>query len=379
VRVLVISGLFLFVGFVTLTGQAPIPIRARSRPPLATDAGSRPIGRIITITPPLGLPPVPVPDDNPLTAETVDLGRRLFFEKSFSIDGTVSCATCHIPGAGGADPDRFSEGVDGQLGRRNAPTVFNAAYNPTQFWDGRASSLEQQAEGPVQNPVEMAHSLIGVERRLAANPTYVRLFELAFGPGRITFTMVEKSIASYERTLLSGNSAFDRYFYGGDKTAMNESAIRGLAWFTTIPLDQPSCANCHRIFPDSATFAEARFHNTGVAWDPLTGTLKDIGRGAFSSNRLDQGAFRTPTLRNIALTAPYMHDGSMKTLEEVLDFYFKGGVHNPFISGALPGHVDGEPLTVPADQVPQAKRDIIEFMKALTGNIPANASAPGVN
>jgi cytochrome c peroxidase len=317
-----------------------------------------------------------VPDDNPLTAETVALGRRLFFDKRFSMDNSTSCASCHDPNAGGADPNRVSVGVNGQLGSRNAPTVFNAAYNPTQFWDGRASSLEQQAEGPVQNPVEMAHSLVGVERRLASDPAYVRDFELAFGPGRITYSMVEKSISAYERTLLSGNSAFDRYFYGGDKTAMNESAIRGLGWFTTIPLDQPSCANCHRIFPTSATFAEERFHNTGGAWDPLTGTLKDIGRGAFSSNRLDQGAFRTPTLRNIALTAPYMHDGSMKTLEEVLDFYFQGGVHNPFISGALPGHVDGEPLTVPAAEVPQAKRDIIEFMKALTGNVPANAFAP---
>ena len=359
-----------------MTGQAPVPLRARSRPPVAADASSRPIGRIISITPPLGLPPVPVPDDNPLTAETVELGRRLFFEKRFSLDGTVSCASCHDPKAGGADPSQFSIGVGGQVGGRNAPPVFNSAYNATQFWDGRASSLEQQAEGPVQNPVEMAHSLVGVERRLASDPTYIRLFELAFGPGRITYTMVERSIASYERTLLSGNSAFDRYFYGGDKTAMNESAIRGLKWFTTIPLDQPSCANCHRIFPDGATFAEARFHNTGVAWDPVKGVLKDLGRAAIDGLRQNSGAFRTSSLRNIALTAPYMHDGSMKTLDEVLNFYFQGGVHNPFISGALPGHVDGEPLTIPEADVPQAKRDLIEFLKALTGQVPPNAFAP---
>jgi cytochrome c peroxidase len=362
--------------WVVLSGQAPLPLRARSRVAVEPDAGAMPIGRVITIKPPLGLPPVPVPADNPVTQETVDLGHRLFFDTRLSLDNTVACASCHLPNVAGASSEQFARGVGRQLGTRNVPSVFNAAYNATQFWDGRATSLEQQVEGPVENPVEMAHSITGVERRLAGDPSYVRLFEAAFGPGRITRTMIGKSIAAYERTLLSGNSPFDRYYYGGDKKALSASAIRGLKLFTTIPLDQPSCANCHRIFPNGATLAEARFHNTGVAWDTNTRTVKDPGRAAITGKPQDSGAFRTPTLRNVALTAPYMHDGSMKTLEEVVDFYFKGGVHNPYISGALPGHFDELALTIPEADRPQAKADLIEFMKSLTGETPANAGPP---
>ena len=359
----------------SLAGEAPIPIRARTRAAQA-EASPKPIGKPLVVKAPLGLPPVPVPPDNPITTETVELGRKLFFEKRFSLDGTVSCSSCHDPNKGGADPRQFSEGMNKQVGNRNAPTVFNAAYNPTQFLDGRAATLEEQAEGPVQNPVEMSHTLIGVERRLAADPEYIKLFEKAFGPGRITYKMAAKAIAAYERMLVSGNSPFDRYYYGGDKKAMNASAIRGLKLFTTIPLDTPACGNCHRIGPESATFAEPRFHNTGVAWDPEKGELKDPGRSAISGNRQDKGAFRTPTLRNIALTAPYMHDGSMKTLEDVVDFYLKGGVHNPFISGALPGHAEEEPVNIPEAEKPQVKKDLVEFMKALTGDLPPLAQPP---
>ena len=167
-------------------GDDAIPVRARSRgtgiPP---PRPALPIGQPIIIKPPLGLPPVPVPKDNPITEETVFLGRKLFFDKLFSRDNTVACASCHDPRYGFADPRRVSEGVNGLKGTRNAPTVLNAAYNEILFWDGRAPTLEAQAAGPVDNPVELAHSLVGVERKLAGLPDYVDLFEKAWGPGRI--------------------------------------------------------------------------------------------------------------------------------------------------------------------------------------------------
>jgi cytochrome c peroxidase len=354
--------------------QSTIPFRARTKPNAEPPARRAfPIGRPMTIPTPLGLPPVPIPADNPPTAETVALGHRLFFDKIFSRDNTVSCASCHDPKAGGADPRQFSEGVDGLKGNRNAPAIFNAAYNDTQFWDGRAVSLEHQAEGPVGNPVEFAHSLSGVVRKLMGNPVYVDLFAKAWGPGPITYEMVAKSIASYERTLVSGNSPFDRYQYGGDRTAMSESAIRGLRLFLDPSLKAANCISCHRIDEKFATFAEERFHNTGVAWDPRRGILMDMGRWAIVQRIRWQGAFRTPTLRNITLTGPYMHDGSMKTLEEVIDFYFEGGRPNPWISNDMPD--PGLP-DIPRDQQPQAKRDLVEFMKHLNGEVPALAGPP---
>jgi len=328
----------------------------------------------VEIKPPLGLPPVPVPPDNPPTAETIALGRKLFFDKRLSADGTVACSSCHDPKYAMSDPNRFSSGIQDRKGTRNAPPVFNAAYLFTQFWDGRAMSLEHQARGPVQNPIEMAHSLPGVERRLAADPKYVALFAQAFGPGRITFEMVEKSIATYERTLLSGNSPFDRYYYGGDKKAMSPAAIRGLNLFLDITLDGPNCVSCHRIEPNYATFTEVRFHNTGVAFVPSTGAFTDIGREKISGHQKDRGAFKVPTLRNIALTSPYMHNGSMTTLEETVQFYFDGGRANPHLSGVVP-HAGVH--NIPRDKQAQAKADLVEFMKALTGETPPLASPPG--
>ncbi|MEZ5357133.1 MAG: cytochrome c peroxidase, partial [Bryobacteraceae bacterium] len=251
--------------------------------------------------------------------------------------------------------------------------VVNAVYSFSFFWDGRSLSLEQQARGPVQNPVEMAHSLEGVGRKLAADPTYVRMFERAFGPGAIVFDMVAKSIASYERTLISGNSPFDRYYYGKDQTAMNESAIRGLKQFLDATLDGPNCVSCHRIEPEHAIFTEVRFHNTGVAVDTATGAIRDRGRFLVTNAQKDLGAFKVPTLRNIALTAPYMHDGSMTTLEEVVRFYFQGGRPNPQLSGVMP-HAPLHHL--PPESQPQAVIDLVEFMKALTGEPPPLGSPP---
>lgn len=328
-----------------------------------------PIGKPVQIPVPLGLPPLTIPADNPPTAETIALGRKLFNERMFSRDGSVSCSSCHDPKTGFSDGRQFSLGYKDQEGGRQSMSLLNAAYHFTQFWDGRALSLEQQAEFPVRDPKEMAHSLIGVERRLAANPEYVRLFAQAWGPGPITYEMVAKSLATFERTLLSGNSAFDRYYYGRDKTALSASAIRGLELFKDFTLDGPNCISCHRIEEKFATFTEVRFHNTGVSVDPATGELRDLGRFQVTGDKKDQGAFKVLTLRNVALTAPYMHDGSMKTLEEVVDFYFGGGRKNPYLSGVVP-HA-GVP-NIPADKRDQARADLVAFMKALTGEMPAN-------
>ncbi|MEZ5400701.1 MAG: cytochrome c peroxidase [Bryobacteraceae bacterium] len=358
-----------------ILAQSAIPIRARSR----NQAPSRvrpafPIGVPIEIKAPLGLPPVPIPADNPPTRETVALGRKLFFDPIFSRDNSISCASCHDPNAGFADPRTVSLGVGGLRGTRNAPTVLNSAYNEFQFWDGRAASLEEQAEGPVQNPVEFVHSLAGVERKLAANAEYVRLFEEAWGTGKITYEMVGKSLASFERTLVSGNSPFDRYYYGGDENAISESAKRGLRFFLNPSLKAANCISCHRIDTHFATFTEARFHNTGVAVDPVTRAILDPGRVAIDGNQRLTGAFRTMTLRDIALTAPYMHDGSISTLEEVVDFYFQSGRANPFLSNDMPrvGLTD-----IPAGEQPQAKKDLVEFLKTLTGDVPPDSGPPG--
>ncbi len=359
--------------------QNDIPPRARSyREPLAKRAKVFPIGKPVAIPAPLGLPPVPIPPDNPPTADTIALGRKLFFDKILSRDNTIACASCHDPKAGMADPRQFSLGVGEAKGTRNAPTVINAVYNNTQFWDGRAVSLEAQAEMPVPNDVEMQHSLVGVERRLNADPAYRALFEKAWGPGPITYEMAAKSIASYERALVAGNSPFDRYRYGGDKTAMNASAVRGMKLFMNPSLNGPSCISCHRIDEKYATFTDARFHNTGVAWNAETQQMTDQGRQAIHPNergRQTIGAFKPPTLRNIALTAPYMHNGSMKTLEEVVDFYFEGGRKNPSLSQDAP-RLPFEASIVAPGQEAQAKRDIVEFLKALTSPLPALASAP---
>lgn len=366
--------------FVLLCLVAPIafpqdiPIRARTRA-LEGQTVRRvfPTGKPIAIKAPLGLPPVPIPADNPPTEETVFLGRKLFFDKLFSRDNKVSCASCHDPKFGFADPRPVSLGFNDLKGTRNAPTVLNSAYSETQFWDGRAATLEEQAAGPVPNPVEFAHSLAGVVRKLSADPAYVDLFAKAWGAGPISYDMVAKSIASYERTLVSGNSAFDRYKYGGDKTAMNESAIRGLAFYLNPSLESANCVTCHRIDEKWSTFTEARFHNTGVAFDPETRTILDFGRNAITGNPRLVGAFRSVTLRNIALTAPYMHDGSIKTLEETVEFYFKGGRPNPYISNCMPA--PGVP-DIPKEIQPQAVKDLTEFMKHLTGDMPPNAVPP---
>jgi cytochrome c peroxidase len=292
-----------------------------------------------------------IPPDNPLTEEKIRLGKRLFFEKSLSQDSTISCASCHIPEKGFADPNRFSTGVGGKKGGRQAPPAFNRVFSAAQFWDGRAKSLEDQALGPVQNPVEMGMpSMDVVVERLQKDPSYTADFKATFPPdGAITADNVAKAIASFERTILSGNSPFDR-FSAGDKSAMSEAAQRGLKLFRDEK--KGNCETCHASF----NFTDENYNNLGVGMD-----AKKPDMGRYEVTKLDghQGAFKTPTLREVANTAPYMHDGAEKTLEEVIAFYNKGGRRNKWLSTKM------KPLNLTKEE----QADLVEFLKALSGDL----------
>jgi cytochrome c peroxidase len=327
---------------------------------------SRPIGTAIAVNAPLGLPPLIVPEDNPLTAESIALGRRLYFEKQLSSDNTFSCGSCHSPYIRFADGLKVASGVSGQQGARNTPTVLNAAYHLTQFWDGRATSLEHQAGFPIANSKEMNLPHEACVTKLSAIPSYKNEFAKAFGPGPITMDKIQKAIASFERTLLSGNAPFDRYQYGGEKQSLSASAIRGLAIFTDK--QRGNCVTCHTIGEQFALFTDNKFHNLGTGLD-ASGELKDVGRFAQTNVEADRGAFRTPSLRNVANTAPYMHDGSLKTLTEVIDFYIGGGSSNPQLDPEI------KPLKLSA----QDRADLIAFLESLTGELPANAEPPGAD
>ncbi len=324
---------------------------------------SKPNGTAVRIEAPLGLPRAETPSDNPPTVETVALGRKLFYETKLSADGSVACASCHDPAAGFADPRRVSVGVGGKLGTRNAPTILNAAYSPVQFWDGRAKTLEEQAGGPIENPVEMNMPHDACVAKLGSNSTYVKLFEAAFGPGPISMEMVGKAIASFERTLLSGNSPFDRYFFGGDLKAISPAAIRGLEIFNNAK--KGNCSVCHKIGEQNAPFTDGKFHNIGVGIG-TDGELTDLGRYEQTKDERDKGAFKTPTLRNITQTGPYMHDGKQATLKEVVDFYVGGGTSNQYLDKEI------KELKLSG----QERADLVAFMETLTGEMPANSGPP---
>jgi len=335
---------------------------------------------------PLGLPPVPVPADNPITPEKVTLGDKLFHDKRFSTTGEVSCSTCHDREKGFTDNLPVSEGIEKLKGTRNAPTVINSAYLTTQFWDGREPTLESQSAQPFLNPVEMGlKSHDPILKIVRTDPEYVELFKQAFGKSgdKVTMKEVEQAIGVFERTLVGGNSPFDRYYYGGDKTAMSLAAIRGLDIF----INQGRCVSCHVIEQTQALFTDNRFHMIGVAahqmpkdLDELSAAVDDVkkkgtdiavlsnqktsslGRYAVTRDLTDIGAFKTSTIRNIALTAPYMHDGSLKTLEEVVQFYNNGGRLKE--TDPLPELLSGgiRPLNLTEKQ----QADLVEFLKALT-------------
>lgn len=287
-----------------------------------------------------------IPAANPLTPEKIDLGRLLYFDPRLSADGTISCATCHDPAKGWTDQVRFSTGIKGQMGVRNSPTVINSTYMGLQFWDGREASLEDQAGGPLVNPVEMGNKTLNeVANKVRAIAGYQPYFEKAFGEGP-TKDNIPKAIASFERTVLSGNSRYDRYT-SGDMTALNEAEVRGMGLF----FGKAICVTCH----SGATFSDIKFHNLGVG---MGAKKPDLGRFVVTKAKADRGAFKTPTVREVTKTAPYMHDGSQTTLEEVVEFYNKGGEPNP----------DLDPLMQPLGLTIQEKADLVAFMKALDGD-----------
>jgi cytochrome c peroxidase len=338
---------------------------------------------------PLGLPEVPVPANNPQTPEKIALGSKLFNDVRFSATGDVACATCHAAEKAFTDsPLSVSEGINKLTGTRNAPTVVNAAYNRTQFWDGRSPDLEDQALHPFLNPVEMAlpdhEPILAVIRDDRA---YVRTFREVFGTRarNITMNEVTMAIAAFERTQVSGNSRFDRWYFGGEADALNDQEQRGFQVF----LANGRCVSCHVIEQDHALFTDHLFHNIGVGINDIQHKVPDLakafqvakvegvdvdvavltnpdtselGRFAVDDQLSSLGGFKTPTLRNIAVTAPYMHDGSLQTLKEVVEHYNNGGVTNPgdpvnaFLSGGI------RPLNLTEQEID----DLVAFMEALT-------------
>lgn len=299
------------------------------------------------------LPPMPVPPDNPMTDAKVELGKQLYFDKRLSRDNTVSCATCHRPDAAWADTTPTSAGIEGKHGGRNSPTVLNAGYFVPQFWDGRAVHLEKQAVGPVANPVEMDLPLDELIVRLKGIPGYVSQFQAVFGT-EPTELGVARAIAAFERTIISSNSPYDKYLQG-DRKAMSAAAVRGMDLFN----GKGHCTSCH----SGPLFSDQRFHNLGVGYKD--GKFADVGRFEVTKDPKDMGAFRTPGLRGIAETGPFLHDGSEKTLEAVMDLYDRGGIRNPNL----------DPLMLPLHLSGREKMDIVEFMKALTGD-PVVIAAP---
>ena len=328
----------------------------------------------------LGLPPVKIPVNNPQSAKKIALGRAFFNDQRFSLDGSISCASCHQKDKAFTDGLPVAKGINALSGTRNSPTVINAAFFDTLFLDGRESSLEGQALGPFLNPIE--HGLENKQQILdvvLSDADYSQQIQQVFNitEHEISVQHVAKAIASYERTLIAGNSPFDQYYFGRDRTKLSASAARGLLIFRR----KGNCANCHEISLNNALFTDNRFYNIGWGFDKLKSVLdrfivvlqngsdpkrfplsseqrSELGRFNATKVIADIGKFKTPTLRNIAQTAPYMHDGSVQTLEEVVDYYDKGGVKNRFIDAAI----------FPLHLTEQEKLDLVAFMRSLTSS-----------
>jgi cytochrome c peroxidase len=306
------------------------------------------------IKPPLGLPPLSWPADNPYTPAQAELGRLLYFDKRLSADESVSCASCHDPKFAFTDGAATSSGIRSQKGNRSAPTIINRAYTLAQFWDGRAASLEEQAKGPMANPIEMGNTHDAIVTRLKTVAGYKPLFLRAFGSEEVTIDRVAMAIACFERTVFSGNAPYDKY-KRGDKKAMTPEQVRGMSVF----FDKAKCDKCH----EGANFTLNAYANIGVGADKPD---PDVGRFAVTKTPADWGVFKTPTLREIANTGPYMHDGSVKTLEEVVDYYDKGGIKNKNLDENM------KPLRL----TDQEKKDLVAFLKALSGEGWQTVKAP---
>lgn len=334
--------------------------------------------------PPKGLPAMPIPANNPITVHKVRLGRKLFYDRRLSLNNTFSCAMCHIPEQGFSSNEmKTAVGIEGRTVRRNSPTIYNVGYARSLFHDARETTLEQQVWGPLLAPNEMGNPAIGqVIEKLKSDAEYVKLFTQAFDrePGMETVGM---AIASYERTLNSANSAFDRWYYGHEKQALSASAERGFRLFT----GKANCSNCHTIAEDHALFTDHALHNTGIGYAEAMSTglapqriqvspgvyidvapevlasvsepkVNDLGRYEVTQKPEDRWKYKTPTLRNISLTAPYMHDGSKASLTEVVEFYDQGGIANETL----------DPLIKPLNLTNREKTDLTAFLTSLTGD-----------
>ena len=287
---------------------------------------------IALISIPLGLDLyLPMPETNVLTGERIELGRQLFFDRRLSRDGTISCATCHNPNRAFSTPVPVAAGFGSRRGRRNAPALINRGYGRTFFWDGRATSLEDQVLQPIQDPNEMNLPLAEAAARVQLDPT-----ELS------------RALASYVRSILSGDSPYD-HFANGDRSALSKEQQLGLQLFR----GKGNCTACH-VGPN---FTDEQFHNTGVAWHD--GQPEDEGRFRVTANAQDRGAFKTPTLREITRTGPYMHDGSLATLEEVIAFYSDGGRANPFLDSEIR----------PRSFTHEEQRALLAFLASLSGKV----------
>lgn len=309
---------------------------------------------VLAQEPPLGLKSVPVPADNPTTEAKVKLGKALYFDPRLSSDGKVSCASCHDPAKGWSNGDTFATGIDGLRGGRSSPTVINSAYQRFQFWDGRAATLEEQALGPIQNPIEMNMPLDKAVAMLTAIEGYRDLFQEAFGT-EVTSDGIAKAIAAFERTVISGNAPYDR-FKAGDQAALSEAAARGMKLF----FGKANCSACH----SGPNFTDNAFHNLGVGIDAAE---PDLGRFVVTGQVGDRGGFKTPTLREIARTAPYMHDGSHATLAEVVEYYNKGGTDNPQLDEEI----------FPLKLTEQERMDLVTFLEeALSSDSYPMVEAP---
>lgn len=347
--------------------------------PCLVSAGENPL---------LGLPSAPIPANNPQTSRKIELGKKIFQDSRLSADGKVSCASCHQTDRAFVDGLAVAKGIRAQRGTRNTPTLLNVAYLTSQFWDGRRASLEDQARDPFVNAIEHGFSdHAEVIQKIKADPRYVKVFKEVFGveSSKIDMQHVVKALASFERTLLAGDSPFDRYYFAKDVKALTPQAISGFEIFR----GKGQCQACHIVGENDAIFTDNGFHSLGVGMEKVAPRLAQIARhvtrsapeeidqqiardpelaalGRFVVTRrpTDIGKFRTPSLRNIALTAPYMHDGSVATLEEAveLEVYYRGVEA-------------GRPLILTVEE----KADLVSFLRALTstGYIPSNSIATG--
>lgn len=350
---------------------------------LANDKNHEPLAVELPLGLAAGANQISIPADNPLTRAKIELGRQLYFDPRLSADGKVSCASCHAPDSGFAKQTQFGVGIRGLTGGRNSPTSFNRILSSIQFWDGRAATLEDQALGPIANPIEMGYTHEECIAGLKNVPGYVVQFEKIFPGEGLTITNVGKAIASFERAIVTGPSpadyyeplqAFEKVFkdeladleafkadspeefqqYEQLKAAsaanpISDSAKRGRDLF----FGKANCTACHV----GANFSDEKYHNLGVG---MQSAKPDLGRYEITKSEADRGAFKTPTVRNVTQTGPYMHDGSQQTLEEVVEWYDKGGHPNPHLSDKM------KKLNLTA----QEKKDVVEYMKALTGPFP---------